>query len=278
MTARFPAGDGPLPSGPDSADPDREQNDQPVAGRASSPDLPEDPLAWPDEWEAWRLPDAALEAAYEATPPEERARIKSTLALVQAVCRERPALAEERVIPAGSGYGYTRRALPAPWTILLLGPGVPSPVRVAAAIMPAHLAGVPLLAAMWTGSGRAPDALLAALELAGVEHVFAPTPTHPALALAAMHTWPGAATLPGRLLLLSAGPIPPDYAHDAERAAAAPIWMERAYPRIASRLSLAPELADLWLHPDLPPAFFLNTEMTLFPAGRTASDRRGSPV
>lgn len=291
MTARCPAGDGPLPSRQDDADSDRKQAGQPAAGGGESfPNPPDDalsgdaltgdaPLAWPEEWDAWRLADAVLEAAYEATPPEERARIKSTLALAQAVYREQPAAVAERVVPAGSGYGYTRRALPAPWALLLLGPGAPSPVRVAAAIMPAHLAGVPLLAAMWTGSGRAPDALLAALELAGVEHVFAPPAppsAHPLAsaaasaglesALAALNAWSGAATMPGRLLLLDAGPIPPERAYEAERAAAVPIWTERAYPRIASRLSLAPDLADLWLHPDLSPVFFLNTAMTLFPA------------
>lgn len=274
MIAPFPAGGEipcPGPSGPDSARSDRKQapDGRPVASDIpSSPDFPDEPLAWPDEWESWRLPDAALEAAYEATPPEERARIKSTLALVQAVHRERPALAEESVLPAGAGYGYTRRALPAPWALLLLGPGVPSPVRVAAAIMPAHLAGVPLLAAMWTGSGRAPDALLAALELAGVEHAFAPpaAATDLSCALAALNAWPGTATTPGRLLLLDAGPIPPERARGAERAAAVPIWTERAYPRSPSSLSLDPDLADLWLHPDLSPAFFLNTRMSVFPA------------
>lgn len=276
MSAPSPAGNAFPSGGPHSPEDDRlRRQTARQAEQARQPgqqDQREDPEAWPDEWETWRVPDADLETAYEATPAPERARIKSTLALVQALRHEQPALSEERVIPAGAGYGYARRTVPAPWVLLLLGPGVPSPVRVAAAIMPAHLAGVPLLGAMWTGGGRAPEGLLAALELAGVEHVFAPSaPMDPAATLAAMKTWAGAAGTPGRLLLLDAAPIPPDRLLLAEDAAAVPIWTERSYPRIASRLTLASGVDDLWFHADLSPAFFLNAAITLFPAGRAAA-------
>lgn len=263
-----------LPRAPEDDSPRRQATPH-QPDQACQPDRSEEaeaPETWPDEWETWRVPDTDLETAYEATPAPERARIKSTLALVQALHHEQPALSEERVVPAGAGYGYMRRTVPAPWALLLLGPGAPSPVRVAAAIMPAHLAGVPLLGAMWTGGGRAPEALLAALELAGVEHVFAPSaPMDPAAALAAMRTWHGTAATPGRLLLLDAAPIPPDRLCLAERAAAVPVWTERPYPRIASRLTLAPGVDDLRAHPDLPPAFFRNTSITIFPASHAAA-------
>ena len=121
----------------------------------------------------------------------------------------------------------------APWAVLLIGEGYASAVRLAAAIMPARLAGVEPVFAVWTGAETAPSGLFAALELTGVEQVFAMRDPAPLL-----RELPGR----GRILRFGKAPLPE---------CPCPVWSDRA-PRI-ERTAL-PDTAVLWAHPDALPA------------------------
>ncbi len=120
------------------------------------------------------MPDDRMGAAYEAAGPQRRAWIKTTLALVDAV-HAAPPFGEEchRINPA-AGFYHTRRNRVAPWAALLLGQGNISAIRLSAAVMVARLSGIEDIFALCTGEVHDP-ALLAALELTGVEHVFTPS-------------------------------------------------------------------------------------------------------
>ena len=117
--------------------------------------------------------------------------------------------------------------------MLLIGEGYASAVRLAAAIMPARLAGVEPVFAVWTGMETAPSGLFAALELTGVEQVFAMRDPAPLL-----RELPGR----GRILRFGKAPLPES---------PCPVWNDHA-PRI-ERAAL-PDAAVLWAHPDALPA------------------------
>ena len=99
--------------------------------------------------------------------------------------------------------------------------------------MPARLAGVEPVFAVWTGMETAPSGLFAALELTGVEQVFAMRDPAPLL-----RELPGR----GRILRFGKAPLPES---------PCPVWNDRA-PRI-ERAAL-PDAAVLWAHPDALPA------------------------
>lgn len=122
-----------------------------------------------------RLPDERMGDAYEATEPERRAWIKTTLALVQALHPSPPFREEHRRDNPAAGFRLVNRNSVAPWAVLLMGPGCVSAVRLSAAIMTARLAGIEDIFALCTAEPDEP-ALLAALELTGVEQVFALPP------------------------------------------------------------------------------------------------------
>ncbi len=234
---------------------------------------------WPDEWEGWRISEEAFAKAYDAISPEQRARIKTVLALVRAVHGEEAMLAEERIIKSGTGFGYARRTIPAPWALLVAEPRTFSAIHMAAAIMPAHLAGVRHVAALWTGETPVPETVLAALELSGVEHAFVLPPLadlKSVLAGLIMYFEKLAKTLgvknacqpvlnkPGRLLFPGNGITVPLEKNILHTRLTVPVWEENVARHGNMSLNLPPELAGLWVHPDLPPSFFLNTEMTVF--------------
>ena len=86
---------------------------------------------------------------------------------------------------------------------------------------------------VWTGAETAPSGLFAALELTGVEQVFAMRDPAPLL-----RELPGR----GRILRFGKAPLPE---------CPCPVWSDRA-PRI-ERTAL-PDTAVLWAHPDALPA------------------------
>lgn len=229
--------------------------------------------------EACRVADEQLAEAYEATSARHRSWIKTTLALIESVTPSRPALVSTRIENPAAGFAQTRTRESAPWVVLLIGEGTVSAVRLAAAIMPARLAGVESILAVWTGAGTMPHAVIAALELTGVEQVFALPDPAPLL---------NELTGRGRLLRFGNAPV---------SMAACPIWKDRA-PRLehsalpedalrahpdalpaaanadasyagqmllgeAAPLVLGPGLEGCWLHTDLTPDFFLNERLEL---------------
>lgn len=183
--------------------------------------------------EACRVPDERLAGAYEETSAEHRSWIKTTLALAEATYPAPPSRLSITSENAAAGFGFARTRETAPWAVLLIGEGYASAIRLAAAIMPARLAGVDPVFAVWTGAETTPSGLLAALELTGVEQVFAMRDPAPLLR-----------ELPGRGRILRFGKAPlPEYP--------CPVWSDRA-PRI-ERAAL-PDTAVLWAHPDALPA------------------------
>lgn len=184
--------------------------------------------------EACRVPDELLAGAYEETSAEHRSWIKTTLALVEATYPAQPSRLSMTSENTAAGFSFTRTRETAPWAVLLIGEGYASAVRLAAAIMPARLAGVEPILAVWTGSPEAaPSGLFAALELTGVEQVFAMRDPDPLLRELSGR---------GRILRFGQTPLP---------AFPCPVWSDRA-PRI-ERASL-PDPVALWAHPDALPA------------------------
>ena len=163
--------------------------------------------------EACRVPDERLAGAYEETSAEHRSWIKTTLALAEATYPA-PALPPDHNLRKRRGRVRFRpaRGKRRPWAVLLIGEGYASAVRLAAAIMPARLAGVEPVFAVWTGAETAPSGLFAALELTGVEQVFAMRDPAPLLR-----------ELPGRGRILRFGSPLPE--------CPCPVWSDRA-PRI----------------------------------------------
>ncbi len=182
--------------------------------------------------EACRLPDELLAEAYEGTSAERRSWIKTTLALVESVHQSLPASLSLRVENPAAGFGFARTRTAVPWAVLLIGEGYASAVRLAAAVMPARLAGVEPVIAVWTGTQAVPPALLAALELTGVEQVFAMPDPAPLL---------GELKGRGRLLRFGKAPLPD---------AACPVWAD--HPPLIEREALTETV--LWAHPDALPA------------------------
>ena len=240
-------------------------------------------MAFSTAIEACRVPDELLAGAYEGTSALHRSWIKTTLALAEAVFPALPSRSAVSIENRAAGFGSVRTETAAPWTVLLIGAGYASAVRLAAAIMPARLAGVEPIIAVWTGKPEAaPSALFAALELTGVEQVFAMPDPAPLLG-----ELPGQ----GRVLAFGAADVPP---------LPCPCWRDRA-PRIAADalpdealvrwahpdalpdtdgadvayagqivigdagepLVLGPGLEGCWLHAELTPAFFMNTRLEL---------------
>ena len=115
--------------------------------------------------EACRVPDERLAGAYEETSAAHRSWIKTTLALAEATYPAPPSRLTITSENAAAGFGFARTRETAPWAVLLIGEGYASAVRLAAAIMPARLAGVEPVFAVWTGAETAPSGLFAALEL-----------------------------------------------------------------------------------------------------------------
>lgn len=238
--------------------------------------------------EARRVPDERLAGAYEGTSPERRSWIKTTLALVEATLPAQPSQSVLRAENMAAGFGYARRRTTAPWTVLMIAAGYASAIRLAAAVMAARVAGVELILAACAGKPEAvPSAVFAALELTGVEQVFALPDPSPLLCELEGR---------GRVLTFGSGPAP--------NAAGLPVWADRP-PKIEgsglpdealirwthpdalpaqgapdavyagqdgeAALALGRGLEGCWLHADLSPCFFLNTQLELFAAETNAT-------
>lgn len=130
---------------------------------------------WPRWLEGFRVPDAPRASAYETTPAHLRAAVKTALALHQAHSGDTDATAcrDERF--PRRGFRRTSAEGPAAYALVAFPASLRSPARLAAALMPAILAGVPLTGAFCIGGEPSPEVLVT-LELAGVEDAFSLPP------------------------------------------------------------------------------------------------------
>ena len=120
--------------------------------------------------DACRPDDALYADAYEGTPAELRALLKTAIAFA---FHRWPLADDEQHTSrrsARSGFAHSESSSPAGWAIASLGPGFASPARLLAALVPAILAGVERILVI----SEAPfsPAVCAALELAGLEDSF----------------------------------------------------------------------------------------------------------
>jgi hypothetical protein len=135
----------------------------------------------------------------------------------------KPGRTHETLQDTRRGYWRQIEAFPAPWTIVAFTPGYAAAARLAAACVPAHLAGVPLLGAVCVG-GEPSGQALTALDLSGVEDIFVLNMTN--LCALLEESQPG----PGRLVLLHEGEL--DSAGRAARALGIPCYEERRPPNL----------------------------------------------
>ena len=116
-------------------------------------------------------PDDALYAdAYEGTPAELRALLKTALAFA---FHRWPLADDEKHVSltsARAGFRHSESSSPAAWAIASLGPGFASPARLLAALAPAILAGVGRI--LIVSESPFSPAVCTALELAGLEDSF----------------------------------------------------------------------------------------------------------
>ena len=124
--------------------------------------------------EARRLDDALFAAAWEEVGAQDRALMKTAIAWhFHRLGRCGGSGSGER-ISRGAGFGMRWQDRPAPWVLAALEEGFASPARLLAWLVPALLAGVAQVAV--ASPCPPPPAILAALELAGIEDVFLASP------------------------------------------------------------------------------------------------------
>ena len=125
--------------------------------------------------EACRLDDTLLAKGYEAFPAEDRARLKTTQALVMSLFAEHPDCEVLRQESSAQGLNRVETRVPAPWALFLLPSDFADAPRVISMLMTARLGGVPRLAVgfLTPTPEKIPAGVLTALELCGLEHAFA---------------------------------------------------------------------------------------------------------
>ncbi|MDR3358212.1 MAG: hypothetical protein LBN96_05070 [Desulfovibrio sp.] len=178
---------------------------------------------WPEWTEKHRLDDTLPAQAYEAASPQCRTALKSGLALAFMHFGACPGRTHETLQDPRRGYWRQMETFPAPWAIAAFTPDYTAAARLAAACVPAHLAGVPLLGAVCVGGAPSGQALTA-LDLSGVEDIFVLDTA--SLCALLEESQPG----PGRLVLLHEGEL--DSARRTSRALSIPCYEERRPPNL----------------------------------------------
>lgn len=128
-------------------------------------------MDWPEWLEAARIDDALAAEAYESTPAPLRAAIKTGLALSHMHFGQSPGQTKVERRDGHLGFWQQEVCEPASWALFVFPPSYRAAARLAAACMPALLAGVPLLGAVCLG-GRPSSEALVCLELCGVENLY----------------------------------------------------------------------------------------------------------
>lgn len=213
----------------------------------------EDCIELPEWLEACRPGDALYASAYETTPPEWRALLKTALAFA---FHRWPGKDGYTTLSSQSfrrGFQHTERRRPADWVLVCLGSGYASPARFLAYLAPALAAGVGRVLAV--SAQEYSPALCAALELAGVEDSFAVEEER----LPDLYEDLRSASPEGRLLVFpdARGAFSPAQKALWHGAAAdgLPLLLDRPSPRLLSLYAPGPAAEALaarlhWLHPD----------------------------
>ena len=208
--------------------------------------------------ERFRPDDDLYADAYEGTPAERRALLKTAIAF--AFSRRRPDEDETFVRSVSGREGFVReeRSVPAAWVLAAAGEGFGSPARLLAALVPARLAGAGRIAVV-SPVPFAP-AVVTALELSGLEDSFVLDEGRTADLYEDLR-----ATSPDGRVVVFPGPdgLSAEQKDVLHRAAAdgMPVYRDRPCPHILSLYSeetacpggpSPEEIRDrlLWLHPD----------------------------
>ncbi len=186
------------------------------------PEIPQNTY-WPQWVEDARLSDDLAAQSYEETPPQWRAAIKTGLALAHMHFGSSSDQLREQRSNRHLGFWQRSESSAAPWAIIAFTPAYAAAARLAAACIPAILAGVPLIGAVCVG-GQPHRSTLVSLELSGVEDIFV-------LDSSKLQALLEESSGPGRLVLLHTGELSQiaDFAH----AVGLPCWQESRTPRLA---------------------------------------------
>ncbi len=127
-------------------------------------------LELPDWLEACRPDDGLYADAYEGTPAELRALLKTAIAFAFHRWPRMDGERSEERLCTRAGFRHAERSRPADWVLAVLGAGFSSPARLLAALIPAVIAGAGRIVIV----SEAPfsSAVCTALELAGLEDSF----------------------------------------------------------------------------------------------------------
>lgn len=120
--------------------------------------------------DACRPDDALYADAYEGTPAELRALLKTAIAFSFHRWPCADGVAHTARASARSSFRHEETARPADWALALLGPGFASPARLLASLVPAVIAGVGRI--LIVSEAPFSPAVCTALELAGLEDSF----------------------------------------------------------------------------------------------------------
>jgi hypothetical protein len=214
--------------------------------------------------EKYRLDDEFSSRAYEATSPQCRTALKSGLALAFMHFSQSAGRVHEARADPNLGYWRQTVSFPAPWAVVAFTPAYTAAARLAAACVPAHLAGIAMVGAVCVGGNPSEQALVT-LDLAGIEDIF--TLDTASLCALLEESQPG----PGRLVLLHEGEL--DSARHAAHALGIPCFEERRPPHLVLP---DPEIFDLQIlafaqgkalehalepaHPVTPAALYLSSK------------------
>lgn len=132
------------------------------------------PAPLPEWLQERHVRDRLFLQAYDRVPDRRRAQLKSCIARLHALLGQNAARFHARTVGHGLGFVAHTQSRPVSWCVILLG-DMRSPLRVLAAALPPLLAGVEHIVVARLGPSRRrapwPDAVLAGLELAGLETV-----------------------------------------------------------------------------------------------------------
>ena len=132
-------------------------------------------LALPDTLERWQVSDAILARAYTRTGDQGRALLKSCIAMLYESLQPGAPTDRRSEQRFRSGLVQSREQTARPWYLLALDPKVTSGPQVLAALLPAVVRRISLIAVVRPRSRAGwPPEVLTALELCGVERIFSP--------------------------------------------------------------------------------------------------------
>lgn len=205
-----------------------------------------DVTSWPDAFEQYGLRDTTLAQGFDSLLPSQRAAIKTGIGMHFALHGECSALTQNCVYDRAKGFSYKVGTAPMAWTMLCISPDFAAGPRLVAALMPAVLAGVPLVGVLCVG-GEPSANTCGCLELMGIEHVFC-VPNEASAQQFLQLSYEALGPL-GCTLFLHQGQLAA--LHHSALDLGLPCWQEATPPRIALHASMAQaEPLITWCHPD----------------------------